>query len=161
MNKINATTVESLKMLADSNSQLVHSGRVITRYGVTELEASDFSIKLDEENCICIGSCWHECEETGLDYPIITAKRHSFEVSPNTSIFSFENMSKYTPTKLLSVAHEDDSSLIYEGGILLSRLDGKSAIIFGGESSFRNLVLEHKKEQVESYLEKVVSIREC
>ena len=161
MKNIDNTSVESLSMLADGTSQLIYSGRVMTSYGATELEASEFSIKLDEETCVCISSCWYECEETGLDYPIVTAKKHTFEVSPNTSIFSFENKSKYTPVKLLSVAHEDDSSLIYEGAILLSRLDGKSVVIFGGESAFRNLVLEHRKEQIENYLEKVISIREC
>ena len=161
MKKIANISVKSLSMLTASTSQLIYSGRLMTRYGSTELEASEFSVKLDEETCVCISSCWYECEETGLDYPVVTAKKHIFKMSSNTSIFSFENVSKYQSIKSLAVAHEDNSSLIYEGGVLLSRSDGKSAIIFGGDSAFRNLVLEHRKEQVESYLEKVIAIREC
>ena len=161
MKKIDEATIESLKMLTGAKSQLIHSGRVISKYGKTELESSEFSLKLGEDTWICISSCWYECDETGLDYPIITAKSHVFDVSPTTSIFSYENTSEYKPVKVLSVAHEEDSSLTHESGILLSRHDGKSTVIFGGESAFRNLVIEHRKELVESYLEKVISMRDC
>ena len=156
MIEIDNRSIELLGKLKNASSQLIYSERVLSEYGIMSIESPDYWIKVEGGSYLRLSSVWRESEETHVDYGIISVEQCSFDVLPNTSIFSFGTMSIYESIEILIVSHGEDNALEYEGGILLTRGDGKKIIITCGDSAFRNLVLEHDNSQIDSFLKSVV-----
>lgn len=155
MKKATEETVKITNELIGKASQVIYADRLMSTYGSSAVEASRFVLPISDSMSIEVGSKWHYCEERALDYPIINLKVIEISSEKFSSLFSFSNKSPILKCNLVSYCHEEDTSFVFEAGILLKREDGKRILIHGGESAFRNVVLEQNSNKIDSMLEQI------
>ena len=158
MYKLDRSSLDLLKSLIGVKSQLLYTDRIITHYGETTIEGEFFCIKTDESKCVKIGFHWSECQDTLLDYSLLSAHITEFNIAGCCSIFSFEDTSKYVSAKIISLSHEEEEDLVFHAGFILERSDGKRILIHGGGSAFRNAKLEHDPLIIDDFLSKAIDV---
>ena len=160
MYKADTESLSAIDSLIHQYSQLIFSKSMRSDYGKSTIEAPRLWIRLQDDDFVCLYCDWYECEDTLLDFAVISARKSTFKREKDTSVFSFGEQKRYKSIRLLTISHPEEFELKYEGGILVERSDGKRIIVAHGDSAFRNLVIEHDEKNIESFMERVVSIRD-
>ena len=140
--KVDSNTKDILAEAIDDEIQLIYLDRSMVEFGKGATESTFLILSLGKLGYIRLNSAWFECQESGEDYYQLILAPTEFDDDFIWSLFSFGNRSKIKKIDILKrQINEDDLTITFDFGILITRYDGKRVLITGGEPALRNITI--------------------